>query len=186
MQATLPLLAEHGANVSTKQIAQAADIAEGTVFRVFADKEELVQTCVHEAMRADGLAGEIRKIALDGELSERLTAAAELLLAHFSRIGILMNALATSGYDMRGGRQGGDKADTRHRGPAEFIREPLAAVRVLLEPDRHLFGIDLEHVTHMLFGLLFSLHLAPESQHDDTRVSAAAHVEVLLHGALKS
>ena len=39
--ATLPLLLEHGELVTTRQIAEAAGIAEGTIFRVFADKDEL-------------------------------------------------------------------------------------------------------------------------------------------------
>ena len=42
VEATLPLLLEHGEMVTTRQIAEAAGIAEGTIFRVFADKDELI------------------------------------------------------------------------------------------------------------------------------------------------
>ena len=62
VQATLPLLREHGANVTTRQIAQAASIAEGTVFRVFSDKEELLRNCVAEAVRTDQLCADIRQL----------------------------------------------------------------------------------------------------------------------------
>jgi AcrR family transcriptional regulator len=43
VQATIPLLVEHGEMVTTRQIADAAGIAEGTIFRVFADKDELIR-----------------------------------------------------------------------------------------------------------------------------------------------
>ena len=44
--ATLPLVVKHGAKVTTKQIAEAAGVAEGTIFRVFPDKEALVRAAV--------------------------------------------------------------------------------------------------------------------------------------------
>ena len=39
IEAVRPLLAEYGESVTSKQIAAAAGIAEGTIFRVFADKD---------------------------------------------------------------------------------------------------------------------------------------------------
>jgi AcrR family transcriptional regulator len=48
--ATLPLFLEQGANVTTREIAQAAGIAEGTIFRAFADKTELLAAVVEAAL----------------------------------------------------------------------------------------------------------------------------------------
>jgi AcrR family transcriptional regulator len=44
----IPLLLEHGRDITTKQIAEAAGIAEGTVFRAFGDKESIIDAIVQK------------------------------------------------------------------------------------------------------------------------------------------
>lgn len=50
LDATVPLLVEHGAGVTTRQIADAAGVAEGTLFRVFDDKKALIVAAIARAL----------------------------------------------------------------------------------------------------------------------------------------
>lgn len=67
VDATLPLLAQHGESVTSRQIAQAAGVAEGTIFRVFADKDALMTAVLEEAL--ERASADDDYISIDPEVS---------------------------------------------------------------------------------------------------------------------
>lgn len=75
--ATEPLLAEIGQQVTTRQIAEAAGIAEGTIFRVFADKDELLAATYGAVLDRRSVDEAIAAIDTDLPLREQLMAATE-------------------------------------------------------------------------------------------------------------
>lgn len=52
IEAVIPLLLERGREITSREIAEAAGIAEGTVFRAFGDKESLIEAAVDSFMAA--------------------------------------------------------------------------------------------------------------------------------------
>jgi AcrR family transcriptional regulator len=92
--ATLPLVLEHGMDVSTRLIAEAAGVAEGTIFRVFPTKCDLVEAAVTSAFDPSELVEAIGRIARSAPLADRLVAAVDLMQARGRRLAGLVHALA--------------------------------------------------------------------------------------------
>jgi AcrR family transcriptional regulator len=62
VEATLPLLLEHGRTVTSRQIAEAAGVAEGTIFRVFDSKDALVTAALDHAFDMEPFLDDLRRI----------------------------------------------------------------------------------------------------------------------------
>jgi AcrR family transcriptional regulator len=79
IRAVLPLLVERGAAVTTRELAASAEVSEGTLFKVFDDKDELIRAAV--AVATDPEPFERAVSAIDPALpfEQRLVAATGLI-----------------------------------------------------------------------------------------------------------
>jgi AcrR family transcriptional regulator len=93
--ATLPLLLEHGEMVTTHDIADAAGIAEGTIFRVFAGKEALIEAVIDHALDLGSVERAIQRIDTSLSLEETVTEVVGLLQRRVVDIWRLMSSVGT-------------------------------------------------------------------------------------------
>jgi AcrR family transcriptional regulator len=96
IDAVLPLLATHGRDLTTKQIAEAAGIAEGTIFRAFGDKETLVNAAIDKYLDPEPLRESLRAIDPALPLEHKVRAILFLLRERFHSV---MRILAVIGHD---------------------------------------------------------------------------------------
>ena len=123
--ATLPLLLEHGPAVTTRQIAEAAGIAEGTIFRVFPDIESLFQATVDAAYDPAQVAKELASISATASFERRLAEGVRILQNRLTNVWQLTSI------------SGLPKPAVHGAGRAAKIDRPdVAALVALLEPYR--------------------------------------------------
>jgi AcrR family transcriptional regulator len=149
--AALPLVVEHGAAVTTAQVARAAGIGEGTVFRAFADKDELLAACMAEALRPDATLAHVRAIDLDQPLADRLVEAVETLRAHMSRMGAVAGALRHLGTPRRD-PTAAPRPDLRR----ESMTATVDALAGLFEPEQDRLRRDPEYLARVFQHLVMA------------------------------
>lgn len=97
VEVAIPLLCEHGPTLTTRQVAEAAGIAEGTLFRAFGSKDELVHACAAAVFDSSEVLAALRLIDRSLPLDERLVAAVTVMQDHVARLVGLMSVLHASG-----------------------------------------------------------------------------------------
>ena len=173
--AALPLILEHGPGVSTRQIALAAGVAEGTIFRAFPDKDSLIRATVAAAFDPGAVLDELRQVDPAAALRPKLTAITRIVQARLTRVITLMASL-----DMH--RPPDDDATGRAGRPttSELVS---AAVAQLLAPNTKQLRVTPGEAARLLRLLAFS-GTHPRIT-DGQPLTAEEIVSVLLDGVLR-
>ena len=147
--ATEPLLERFGREVSTRQIAEAAGVAEGTIFRAFATKDELIDAVIKDSFDMYRTCDELAEIDRDLNLEERLTAAVAILQERLRRVFALFGSLrlqgATPDHDSVRAKQQADNA---------LVNSAIAA---LIKPDQDQLRLDVLEAASALRAVTFAV-----------------------------
>jgi AcrR family transcriptional regulator len=143
IDATLPLLREHGRGVTTRQIAEAAGVAEGTIFGVFEGKDQLVELALDAAFDLAPFEAALDALPTDLDLRGRLIAYVELLQARLISIFGLMRSVG-----MVAPREAG-----RHLSPA---RQRINAKAAAYAAPGDEITVSTEELLHVIRLLTFS------------------------------
>ena len=145
VEAALPLFLEHGATLTTREIAQAAGIAEGTIFRVFDDKVALLEAMIDAALDPEPVEAALRAIDPALAFDARLVAAVDILRARVAHVFRVLSAVSTTA-------SGDGNPRRRTRGPAPEYR---ALIR-LFESEAAQLTLDAVESARLLRGLTFA------------------------------
>lgn len=171
---TLRLLRVHGRAVSTRQIAEAAGVAEGTIFGVFESKEDLVDAAISRAFEPGDLVARIEEIDRDLSLRDRLVSLVATLQQRFRATFGLMQKMDLVGPPVH-----------LHDSPeATAWRERLdVLLDELVAPDADQLDVPVDEFVHVLRLLTFA-----GSHHriaDGRLLTPERIVDTLLHGLMK-
>src|SRR4051794_21386809 len=172
--ATIPLLREHGLDVTTKQIAQAAGVAPGPIFGVFPDKNSLVDAALTHVLDPAHAVNALEGIDPDADLRVRLREAAERLRRSFLENAAVFAAIRTLAFT---------HADPGFRERLMAGRDQtVATLTKLIEPDRARLRREPSDVAGLLLLLIGATNHGAFGGTD--RFAADELVSMLLDGLL--
>jgi AcrR family transcriptional regulator len=159
LDVVIPLLIEKGPAITTAEMAKAANIAEGTIFRVFPDKPAVIFEAVKLAMDPTPAAEAIGAISPSASLRIQLAEAARVLLEHFARMAALGESLRSVSA-LRSAQAWDTRAQDVRQDIHQLIKESAAvissALMKLFERHRAVLRVSPAEAAAAFRGLVFA------------------------------
>jgi AcrR family transcriptional regulator len=198
IEATIPLLIEHGANISTRQVAEAAGVAEGTIFRVFESKGDLIHAAAAASLDDGRLQASLAAIPADADLRSALIAVVGALEERVTRLRAIVTLFHRANPEAHEGHPPfpppGPFPPPPHGEPGEPLHYPRPdpraahllvtnAVVEALTPHAADLAVPPSTAATAIIGLTFgALHLTAA---DPALSTPDEIVDLLLHGIAK-
>lgn len=185
IDATLPLLLERGTEMSTREIAHAAGIAEGTIFRAFETKHDLIHATIHTALLPDAAITLIAELPEGQTLVDRVAAIIEVLRGEIHRTRSLFAHFARpSGQPAAGPPAGPPFGGLRPPfNPHEAKTRLNEAVTAALQPYSGGLAVSTAFATNLLSALAFASSFTLTE--GEPTISSEELSDVVLHGIAK-
>lgn len=152
LDAVLPLLREKGRDVSSRQLAEAAGVAEGTLFRAFGDKESLIAAAIERIFDHTPLWAALRAIDVESPFDDKLELVVLILREHLQHLVAAVMAL---------------RIEERHPGPDPDDRQLSVVLREVFAGEAERFAVPLDVVADYIRMVAFASALPLMPRFDD-------------------
>ncbi len=181
LDAVEPVIRQHGRQVSTRQLAEAAGVAEGTLFRVFDNKEDLINQAVGRSFSAGPAVELLEQIDSRLPLEQRMVEITTVLRNRLEQTFTLLHAV---------GPPPESTSEDRHafvdymRSQNELV---TASVVGLIRADEQALVVSPEQAAYLLTSIIMvtaNPMLAGVRERAQLSSDPQALVDLVLHGCL--
>lgn len=176
VDAVIPLLLQDGVKVTTAQIAEAAGIAEGTIFRVFPDKATLLFEAVRESFDPAPELDMLTHIEKDLPFEIKLRKAAAILAKRGERVHALAATLRTMQPPP------GLSLHDAHKTIVEANSLLFGAITQLFQEESSQLAVEPAKAAAALRGLLFAVSFPLNAPNE--MITSDEAVAILLDGVM--